>query len=184
MIRRISILLLAFPLLAAGCLGGDDSTPTPAPPAPTTPAPTTDTSTAEPSKTPAATLTPRPRTPTPTETPVATETPRVIETPDPGDLAMKVLNYSTPIVPGQLAFITLISEDGATCTARLTYSNDEAAGPTRLRPKQISPVGQVDWTWKVGKSDPQTIDVAATCKKGGKQGLRTFTIVLEAASAQ
>lgn len=180
MIRRFSILLVTVPLLAAGCLGGDDSTPTPAP----TAASPTDTSTVEPSITPSGTLTPRPRTPTPTETATPTKTPRVIETPDPGDLTMKVLNYSTPIVPGQLAFITLISEDGATCTAKLEYSKDEEAGPTRLRPKEISPVGQVDWTWKVGKTDPQTIDVSATCKKGNKEGLRTFTIVMEKAPAQ
>jgi hypothetical protein len=184
------VLLLAALVAASGCLGGDDETRAPSGTATLTVAPGDGTNT--PGETATGTETgtgtatstaSAPATGTPTETPTPTPTPTVIIVPttDPGTLEMKVLNYANPIVPGQIAFITLIAEQGASCIATLKYSGEEA-GPTRLQRKEISPVSQVDWTWKVQESEPQTIDVTATCMGNGKMGVREFTIVLEAPS--
>ena len=177
--RRLLALAAALALCAgSACLGGDDETASPSPTPSSTATVTPATLTPRP-ETPTATPT-RTRTPAPTETPDPTPTPRIVPTLDEGGLPMKVLNYANPIVPGQLAFITLISEKGATCVATLEYSKQEA-GPDRLQRKEISPVGQVDWTWKVPDSPVQEILVTAMCRGGGRQGTRQFTIQVEPA---
>lgn len=169
--------MAALAAATTACLGGDDTSSSPGPTQTASPAPRTLTPRPEsPTDTP-----PRTKTPTPAETPAATPTPRIVPTLDPGGLPMKVLNYAYPVVPGQLAFVTLISEQGATCSATLEYSKQDA-GPTRLQRKDISAVGQVDWAWKVQDSPEQEIVVTATCRREGRQGVRQFTIRVEKAA--
>ncbi len=172
-------------IAAMACLGGDDqATTSPTLPPTATPAETPFTLTPRPepaTRTPTTTPDGTPETtPTPDETSEATPTPQVVPTLDQGGLPMKVLNYAHPVVPGQLAFVTLISEQGAECSATLEYSKQDA-GPARLQRKEISPVGQVDWAWKVLDSPEQAILVTTTCRRAGRQGVRQFTIEVEKA---
>ena len=179
------ILPLAVVLLAAAC-SGDEGTATPPPASATQPAAATPSRTETimpPVRTPTPTSSPflsptatgPPPTSSPSPTPTATE-PSVSVTPPPGKLDMKVLNYSTPVKPGEVAFIALIAKLGSTCTVKLDYSVEKDSQPNRLKPKPVDSAGLVDWTWKVQQTQPQTITATASCSDQNERGTRQFTI--------
>ncbi len=89
---------------------------------------------------------------------------------------MKVLNYSTPVAPGQQAFVTILAEPGSRCSVKLEYSAEAEVGPARLQEKPVDGEGLVDWTWRVRQDRPMTVQATANCKSDDAFGNRQFVI--------
>ena len=89
---------------------------------------------------------------------------------NPSPLPMSIKSLDKTVKAGQKAGLTVVTEDGATCTIVVTYATGPATD-SGLAPAIAASNGYVQWGWTVpADTAPGTVPVKVDCTKGTRSG--------------